>query len=489
MFKILHGNTHGLPDVLEFLKTLENLENHPNKNARELFDLHEELIITRAPGRLDVMGGIADYSGSLVLETPIQEAALVALQHDSERIIRIVSPGGNDGMRSSAVEISLTDFEENGSPLSYQKARALFTKNPADHWAAYIAGAFLVLMREMNIDFPNGARLFIHSDVPEGKGVSSSAALEVAAMQAIAAAYNIMIEPIKLAALCQKVENLVVGAPCGIMDQITSACGQAHQLLVLLCQPADLQGFVNIPPELAVWGIDSGIRHSVSGRDYSAVRIGAFMGYRIIADVMNFNVQFQTADEPVVIEDNLWNGHLANISPSGFEMNFAHHLPEEMEDADFQKKYGTISDDVTKICPEQSYAVLKPTAHPIYEHFRVRVFRELLNNDLNMDTRVLLGELMYQSHASYSMCGLGSAGTDRLVQLVHSAGPEQGLYGAKITGGGNGGTVAVLGDINAEQAVHKIAYQYQAETGHNPFIFNGSSIGAGEFGWLKVKRS
>lgn len=487
MFRILHGKTHDSPDVLEFLKTLENLHNHPTKNARKLFDLNAGLIIARAPGRLDVMGGIADYSGSLVLEMPVQEAALVALQQDPERIIRIVSPGKNDATRSSAVEIPLTDFEENGNPVSYQKARAMFTKNPANHWAAYIAGAFLVLMREMKIDFPNGARLFIHSDVPEGKGVSSSAALEVAAMQAIAAAYNIKIEPIKLAALCQKVENLVVGAPCGIMDQITSACGRANQLLALLCQPARLENFVNIPPELTFWGIDSGIRHSVSGGDYTSVRIGAFMGYRLIADVMKFDVKFQTNDKPVVIEDDVWNGHLANISPSEFEMNFAQRLPQELNGADFKQKYGNISDAVTQISADQSYSVLKPTAHPVYEHFRVRAFRELLNGNLNADTRALLGELMYQSHASYSNCGLGSTGTDRLVQLVRSAGSEQGLYGAKITGGGSGGTVAVLGDSNAEKTVLKIADQYHAETGHDPYIFKGSSLGAGDFGWLKIK--
>ncbi|MBD3290062.1 GHMP kinase, partial [candidate division KSB1 bacterium] len=98
-------------------------------------------------------------------------------------------------------------------------------------------------------------------------------------------------------------------------------------------------------------------------------------------------------------------------------------------------------------------------------------------------TRKLLGELMYQSHASYSACGLGSAGTDRLVQLVRSAGAEQGLYGAKITGGGSGGTVAVLGDHSAESSVLKIAEQYHAKTGHDPYVFKGSSIGAGEFDW------
>src|SRR5438046_10009032 len=123
------------------------------------------------------------------------------------------------------------------------------------------------------------------STVPEGKGVSSSAALEVASMQALAAAYELEISATELALLCQKVENYIVGAPCGVMDQMTAACARANRLLELLCQPAELKGTIPLPEELEIWGIDSGIRHSVGGSDYRTVRTAAFMGYRIIDDV------------------------------------------------------------------------------------------------------------------------------------------------------------------------------------------------------------
>ena len=103
-------------------------------------------------------------------------------------------------------------------------------------------------------------------------------------MQAVAAAYGISIDPREMAILCQKVENLVVGAPCGVMDQMTAACGQAGRLLALLCQPAELREPVELPPEVELWGLDSGVRHSVSGADYGSVRVGAFMGYRMIAE-------------------------------------------------------------------------------------------------------------------------------------------------------------------------------------------------------------
>lgn len=67
----------------------------------------------------------------------------------------------------------------------------------------------------------------------------------------------------------------------------------------------------------------------------------------------------------------------------------------------------------------------------------------------------LLGQLMLQSHVSYSGVGLGSPNTDLLVELVEELGPGRGLYGAKITGGGSGGTVCVLGAKDAEPAVQE----------------------------------
>ena len=99
----------------------------------------------------------------------------------------------------------------------------------------------------------------------------------------------------------------------------------------------------------------------------------------------------------------------------------------------------------------------------------------------------MLGELMFQSHTSYSRCGLGSVGTDRIVQLVRRAGIRAGLYGAKITGGGSGGTVAVLGHVGAGQAVADVAGRYAREFRHRPHVFEGSSPGALAFGHLRLR--
>ncbi|MCA9963345.1 MAG: hypothetical protein KC423_03850 [Anaerolineales bacterium] len=422
------------------------------------------ICVARAPGRLDVMGGIADYSGSLVLEMPIAEATLAAVQLDAEPTVRIVSLGGDRVGETAVFSLPLTDLLANDEPIRYETAVAYFRQRQP--WAAYIAGAFVVLMREKGVRFEQGARLLLHSDVPEGKGVSSSAAVEVAAMQAITAAYGIELTPRELALLCQKVENHVAGAPCGIMDQMTVVAGQPNQLLALLCQPTEIQGTVPIPDELSFVGLDSGIRHAVSGADYGSVRVGAFMGYKVLQTAVN----------------HTWDGYLANLTPSEFEQHYRHLLPETMRGDDFLRQYGELPDTVTQVDPTRTYAVRQPTLHPIYEHFRVQTFARLLAGD-PLANAPMMGELMYQSHASYSACGLGSDGTDLLVALARAT---SGVHGAKITGGGSGGTVVVLGETAViAQATAHITQQYAAQTGHTPHIFTGSSPGAAQFGTLR----
>jgi L-arabinokinase len=301
------------------------------------------------------------------------------------------------------------------------------------------------------------------------------------------------------------------------MDQMTAACGEQDALLALRCQPAELEAPVTLPADLEVWGIDSGIRHAVTGADYGSVRVGAFMGYRVIADLAGLAVHpahTQTSEHdpapPMRIDDPHWHGYLANIPPSMWEQHYRDRVPESLDGAAFLARYAGTTDMVTRVNPSRAYAVRQPTAHPIYEHHRVRLFRALLKSlatgtgdretgrqgdigrtpllrsSAEEETCRLLGELMYQSHASYSACGLGSDGTDRLVELVRAAGPASGLYGAKITGGGSGGTVAILAQRGASAAVHEVAARYEQDTGRASALLSGSSPGAKAFGvvWL-----
>ena len=447
---------------------------------RNFFDSPRELMVTRAPGRLDLMGGIADYSGSLVLQWPIQGAVHVAIQRHGGKTLRIASVPDAPNKTARLFEINLDEL----LGADYSTLRARFSDEPENHWAAYIAGAIPVLARERNASFPEGADMLIGSTVPEGKGVSSSAALEVASMQALAAVYELKIFAPELARLCQKIENLVVGAPCGVMDQMTAVCGETNRLLELLCQPAELKGTVPLPEELDVWGIDSGIRHFVGGADYRTVRTAAFMGYRIIAGLAELPSKQSDAGH-LVIDDKRWNGYLANISRQEFAREYAPHIPERISGQKFLDNYEGITDTVTSVDPSVEYPVLAATRHAIYEHARVKSFAAILKSWKGGEQVRKLGELMYESHESYSSCGLGSDGTDALVALVRETAADD-LYGAKITGGGSGGTVAVLGARGAGAAVCRVADRYCEQTGYEPAIISGSSPGASAFGYLKI---
>ena len=444
---------------------------------RPFFEASRTVVIARAPGRLDLMGGIADYSGSLVLQWPLREATLVAAQATTDRRLRALSLGSAE---PRFCDVPVDELFPEGDSLDYERARRWFADRPADGWAAYAFGALVVLAREKGQPRPAGLRLLIRSSVPEGKGVSSSAALEVAVMQAVAAVAGLPLDPRELALLAQTVENRIVGAACGIMDQMTASCGEGDRLLALLCQPAELCGTVALPPDLEIWGIDSGVSHAVSGSDYSSVRTAAFMGARILADRAGLPVRPGASAGRVEIEDTRWGGYLANVTPSELEGGTLGELPATMGGAEFLAAFEGIADPVTRVDPDREYAVRACAAHPVYEHFRVRTFAELLHAPPSERRSELLGELMRQSHASYTACGLGAEATDLLVALVRTAGASQGFFGAKITGGGSGGTVAVLGRRGAD--IGKVAQAYEARTGHRPQVFSGSSSGSAAFG-------
>jgi L-arabinokinase len=415
------------------------------------------------------MGGIADYSGSLVLQRTTAEATFAAVQRTDQALLNIVSLSLDSNGVPRVFALPLEALLKDGWPIRYTEARRFFS-NETDSWAAYVVGVFVALMRERGVVFTEGAKILISSRVPEGKGVASSAALEVATMQSVASAFGILISAKDMAILCQIAENMVAGAPCGVMDQMTSACGESDSLLALLCQPAELQAPVLIPGEIAFWGVDSGERHAVRGSDYTSVRTAAFMGHRILD----------------LSDDDSSGGYLANVTPVKFAREVVSLLPDQMTGAEFLTRYSGTSDSVTTIDPSRTYSIRQATAHPVFENDRVHEFRRLLMSSPGEAQRVRLGELMLQSHESYSACGLGAHGTDLIVKLVREAGANGGLYGARITGGGSGGTVAILGRADAGNRIAEIVAKYRSLTGYSPHVFSGSSPGAAQFGTRTV---
>jgi L-arabinokinase len=403
-----------------------------------LFAPGEPIVVARAPGRFDVLGGIADYAGGLVLGLPIRAAAVAAAQLASDGQVIVVS-----GTR----RLALAAAELVESPLAELSRRFA----GRDAWAAYVLGPVALLAREERLP-PAGLRLLLSSSVPEGKGLGSSAAVELAAALAAGGALGLPFEPRRVALLGQRAEQLLAGAPCGVMDQMTAAYGEAAHLLALICRPAEVVGSFALPPGIAVWGIDSGARHAVRGAPYRRVRCASFMGkalLRVDAD------------------------HLTTLSPRQVE---AERLPERMTGAEFLRVRDGVDDDMSSVEPEVEYPVRAATLHPVNEQVRVETFLGLLDGPMSPSRARLLSELMAASHAGYSHCGLGTPVTDRIVAAVGSAGWERGLIGARVSGGGSGGTVVVLGREDAEPVVRRLS------EAHGAGLVSGTSPGASSFG-------
>jgi galactokinase len=399
-----------------------------------------------SPGRMDVMGGIADYSGSLVLQMPIRERTTVKLSIIKSGFIRIISRDAGDHPEEFICPVS--DIMDGDIIHDYPTIRGRVLTRYGGQWAIYVVGCIAVFLKFNKTAF-GGADIQIESEVPLGKGVSSSAAIEVATLKALYRAFDIKpAGTTQLPVQAQMAENLLVGAPCGLMDQLASYLGEPGKLLPILCQPDKVHPSIAIPEELSFIGIDSGVKHAVRGASYSDVRTAAFMGYSIIAKQLGMggkNLMNALKQERDKIP---YQGFLANITPSEFRENFLKNIPEEMSGKEFLNLYEVIIDPVTSVSPDKIYKVRQCTQHPIYENERVNSFMNLLKEFNDKSDKISavkkMGELMYLSHQSYSDCGLGNDNTDEIVDMAREMGAENGIYGAKITGGGSGGTVCVL---------------------------------------------
>jgi L-arabinokinase len=449
------------------------------------FDFARPMRVSRAPGRLDVMGGIADYTGSLVCEMPLDRAAAVVLQHRADRDLQVFSFNLLDEHQPFTFRISFDALASS----SIDSLRREFNQ-PGRKWAGYLAGCLAILNEQQLVDLRNpklsGVNLALLSTVPLGAGVSSSAAIEVATMMNLVDHLSIRdrIDPMRLAVMCQMVENRVVGAPCGIMDQVTSCAGEEGTLLSMLCQPHELQPPLMVPAGICFIGINSNVKHSVGGGMYGITRCAAFMGHRIIQQKM----RDMGAAAGQSLDRDPMKGYLANLDIDDYKKFFRPWLPEHISGRQFVDKYESTIDTATKVDTNVRYHVLGATDHHVLEAHRVRSFAAYLEEAGAMppNTREqggLLdraGHMMYASHLSYTNdARLGADECDLLVELVRQR-EKAGLYGAKITGGGSGGTVAVMCDVSprADAAIREVLHEYEARTGRKPEAFAGSSPGA-----------
>lgn len=416
----------------------------------------QKIFEASAPGRLDVMGGIADYSGSLVLQMPIGQQTQVQLSLRDDYVCTLESQISSGEIVRAQVDYR--DFFKD-THIDYTFAREKFLKTGNHHWISYVLGCALVLQKEKGIVF-TGGDFKIHSEVPLGKGVSSSASIEVATMKVLAHAFGLTFKKTELPLLAQRVENYVVGAPCGLMDQLACYLGQPKKILPILCQPDLIEESITIPEGVSFIGMDSGVRHAVSGASYSDVRCAAFMGYTILLNTLGVSAnEIINAKEKEDFSSLPHKGYLCNIAVEEFEKSMVHHLPYSIKGVDFLNQYQVSIDRVTTIDPTKTYYIRQCVSHPVFENKRVSLFKDYLQSfnstppSDQIETLKRMGELMYQSHESYSLCGLGSDRTNEIVDLVKNI---HGVYGAKITGGGNGGTVCILTDTSGQKAIREI---------------------------------
>jgi galactokinase len=351
--------------------------------------------VGRAPGRLDLLGGVADYAGARVLEVATHLTTTVTADRDDALVIGPVRMTV-DELRALAA-------------LPYEDVRDALSSFP--RWTHYVLGVALVLVRHGVID-PPSTRLSISSDVPTSVGVSSSAALEVATARALV---GDQVDPLRLAALCQEAENHVVGAPCGIMDQVVVTLGRPGAVLPILCRAATVDPLVALPDDVEVVGVPTGAEHDVSGVPYRRARAASFIGKRIV--------------EQTTSRSWSWVSELPADAAAA--------LPETIDGASFVDRWGATDDALSRVDRAETYPVRAATTFGVEEHARSGgLLDALARRDFDA-----IGPLMAASHAGYDAMGLGHPAATAVVEQLRE---RPGVHGARSSGGGSGGTVVVV---------------------------------------------
>ena len=205
-------------------------------------------IWTRAPGRVDLMGSHTDYNHGFILTMTIDRDTWIAARPRTDRTVRVRSldMGGESIFSLDAI-----------------------TFDGELRWANYVRGMASV-MQEAGYTL-TGVDALIHTTVPVSAGLSSSAALEMAAGRMFEAAAGLAIDPVRLAVLGQRAENNFVGVNCGILDQYTSAVGKAGSALLLDARTITSQD-IPLAPDIRVVICDTRTQRELAGSEYGQRR-------------------------------------------------------------------------------------------------------------------------------------------------------------------------------------------------------------------------
>lgn len=211
----------------------------------------QALCISRAPGRVNLIGEHTDYNDGFVLPCAIDYQTMVAASPRPDYLIRVWA----------------LDMQEPYDELVISDAIAHSSQKP---WSNYLRGVVQTFIQQ---GYPiKGADLVISGNVPQGAGLSSSASLEVAIAQVFQSMYGLLdFNTTKMALLAQYAENNYVGCQCGIMDQLISAQGLAHHALLIDCRSLQTQE-VHIPEDVSVMIVNSNVQRGLVGSQYNTRR-------------------------------------------------------------------------------------------------------------------------------------------------------------------------------------------------------------------------
>jgi len=372
---------------------------------RKRFGAAEGLRVFRAPGRVNLIGEHTDYNLGFVLPVALDLATCIAAAPSTDGKLRIYSEDRGEMCEWPVCELP-----------RLERAR---------HWSDYPIGVAHQLMEAGFAIAP--ANLLVRSRVPEGSGLSSSAALEVSS--ALAFLHGRSIAPLNLARLCQRAEIEFVGMPCGIMDQYISIFGREHSAVEIDCRSLEHRD-VRLPAGITFLAVNSMVKHALAGSAYR----------ERVAECAAAVEQIQPHLAGVT--------SLRDVSPSQFE-SLQHLLPE---------------------------VIKRRARHVITEIARVGAFVAASERaDL-----AHMGALMVESHRSLQHDYEVSC--SELDFLVDRALRIQGVFGSRMTGGGFGGcTVTMLRPESVPVFQQEIAEAYASQFGVTPAIYQcHPSAGAGE---------
>ncbi len=361
-------------------------------------------VVARAPGRVNLIGEHTDYNDGFVLPMALEQATWVAAR-----------PRSDEHMHARALEME----EEATWALAEWKRAA------QPDWTSYVAGV-AALLRKDGAEL-QGADVLIYSDVPVGGGLSSSAALEVAAALALAQLAGYAIGGRELADLCRAAEHEYAGVPCGIMDQYVSVLAEAGCAFLLDCRKRSWEHLPLDMPAHVVAVINSGVRHKLAGGEYAKRQEQCREAVRY----------FQGIDPNVQA--------LRDLTITRVEAERARLGPE----------------------------VYARALHVVTENRRTEAAAVAIRNaDLSA-----LGRLMAESHASLrDDYEVSCRELDLLVELVSEV---DGVVGARMTGGGFGGCIVAIARRDAVPAIADVLQREYDGAGLGPSQMITSRPGAG----------